>query len=64
MTNSTEISIDRIRAMRTEAAEAGDLDAVSTCDLALGGDADAVVVCSRWASDTYAQRDTSLDYDY
>jgi hypothetical protein len=64
MTNSTEISIDRIRAMRTEAAEAGDLEAVSTCDLAIDGDAGAVSVCSRWASDADAQRDTSLDYDY
>jgi hypothetical protein len=56
------ISIDRIREMRTEAAEAGDLDAVSTCDLAIEGDADATIVCARWARDADAQRDTELDY--
>ena len=44
MTNATH---NRIRALRTEAGQSGDLDQVALCDRALAGDDVALAECLR-----------------
>jgi len=50
------ISREQVRALRTEAAEAGDLEQVAVCDRALEGDSDAILECSRVIADALAQQ--------
>jgi len=49
---------DAIEALRQEAAQAGDLLMVATCDLALGGDWGARTECADAIADARAQDDS------
>lgn len=51
------MTTDRIRALSTDAAEAGDLDQVRVCELALRGDRGALVECERVLAYAAAQDD-------
>lgn len=46
-TQITQIEIDRIAALRTEAGQAGDSEQVALCDRALNGDEAARAECAR-----------------
>lgn len=47
----------QLRALRTEASQAGDLAQVTLCDRALDGDTAALVECARVIADAQAQED-------
>lgn len=48
------ITTTQIEALRTSAAEAGDLDMVQVCDRALAGDEAALIECERVITDAQA----------
>lgn len=48
--------VDRIEALRAEAAEADDRDMVHICDLALNADMKAIKECQRVLAEALAQR--------
>lgn len=57
LAQATPDIMDRIRMLRDDAGEAGDLEAVKLCNKALGGDKGALKKCMQMLSDTDAQRD-------
>ncbi len=47
MTSEATVTTAQIKALRTEAAQAGDLAQVAVCDRAIEGDESAVAACTR-----------------
>lgn len=63
MTTTNDITSAQIRTLRSEAAEAGDLSMVATCDGALAGDDRMRVRCAEAIREAAAQNDEALVAD-